>query len=203
MRVWDGTGPSKSDTLPINSLLASDATSKGDPPPACIQKIEKLVNDRNEAGDDDDDDDDEDDDYQLSAPPALCGRVINVAVWENAHWLYLTSGWLGTNFADISEERRISSAVSVGDWIRLRNVTDGDLGRAKGGIRALHIRERTGLTLLPSTTFEISSILKNHAKVSVCRTRTPPREGKRKTTVVNTKQQGLHTGSHKNNQPKT
>jgi len=46
----------------------------------------------------------------------------------------------------------------------LRNVTDGDLGRAKGGIRALHIRERTGLTLLPSTTFEISSILKNHAK---------------------------------------
>jgi len=156
LRIWDGTGPPKSDPLPINSLFASDAVSNGDPPAACVQKIERIISEMDNDGDDDDSD--------LSAPPALCGRVINVAVWENAHWLYLTSGWMGTNFADLGEERRIEQAVSVGDWIRLRNVSDGVLGKAQGGIRALHLREKSGLTILPSSIYEVGSILRNHAE---------------------------------------
>lgn len=41
-------------------------------------------------------------DANLSTPQCLCGRVLNVVVWEDAHWNFITDG----------------NVVSPGCWVR-------------------------------------------------------------------------------------
>ena len=47
LRVWDGTGPSRSDPLPLESLPARDAVARGDPGHAAMTSVYEANKGRN------------------------------------------------------------------------------------------------------------------------------------------------------------
>ena len=143
LRVWDGTGPSKSDPLPLESLPARDAVARGDPGHEAMKAVYEANKGRGRPN-----------------PPSLAGRVVNVAVWEAPHWEYVTSGWMG------------NSSVGPGSWVRLRNVWDGDVvaGPQSGTQpdadkqRMLMMHGKTALTPLPGYSREVADLLEEHTK---------------------------------------
>ena len=124
LRVWDGTGPSKSDRYVFQqhgcpdimiNLIASHSyvtalsacnvrfplgtrdALHDDPPSEALVAISKIR------------------DVQAgpkhkpwTAPERLCGRIVNVVIWEESHWEMITQ----------------HSLLSVGGFIRLRNVRE-------------------------------------------------------------------------------
>jgi len=74
----------------------------GDPPPEALQAIANAVECINSNGDGDDA-------SSLEPPTCLCGRVTNVAVWEEADW------------------GLVMEMLQVGTFIRLRNVHEGSM----------------------------------------------------------------------------
>jgi len=79
--------------------------------------------------------------FELEPPKAVCGRVVNVAVWEDPSW-------------DL-----VDASVRIGAFIRLRNVEDRTMA---SGFRCLMAYNRSSLTPLPDKTFEIRTLLKEH-----------------------------------------
>lgn len=136
LRVWDGTGAPKSDPLPLDSQAAHHALSTGDPGVDCMNAIKAVVDNL----------------PKCPTPPSLCGRVVNVAVWEAAHWEYINNGWMA------------GPAVVAGDWIRIRNVWDGSMGGDNLPIRMLHMGDRAGMTPLNDSVFEVKELVIAHNK---------------------------------------
>jgi hypothetical protein len=87
--------------LPLASAAAGAAVKNGDPPCEALQSIASVIESIKSA---DGDRDTGDDVASLEPPKSLCGRVANVAVWEEPHW-------------DLVRE-----VLRVGSFIRLRNV---------------------------------------------------------------------------------
>ncbi|GMH61190.1 hypothetical protein TrST_g12760 [Triparma strigata] len=131
LRVWDGTGNSVSDPLPVDTPHAADAVAKGDPSVDSMIAIHDASSSRG-----------------MKGPPSLCGRVVNVAVWEAPHWEYIVNGWMG------------GPKVTAGTWVRLRNIWDSTMGEA----RMLMLGDRAGLIQLPEWCYEIGEVLTRHSK---------------------------------------
>ena len=68
--------------------------NKGDPPNDAVVRIANIIEKLQEL----------DRSTIMEPPKALCGRGVNVIIWEEALW------------------KLITSAVHVGDFVRLRNV---------------------------------------------------------------------------------
>lgn len=81
----------------------------------------------------------------LIIPDRLCGRVVNVAVWEEPHWDTVT----------------IDNNVKIGDFIRLRNVQEHFI-TAYG--RCLIVAASSWLTPVPPRTFEVLDLLTAHSQ---------------------------------------
>jgi Telomeric single stranded DNA binding POT1/CDC13/ssDNA-binding domain of telomere protection protein len=71
LRVWDGSGTSHSDRLPLETIAARQSIHDGDPPRVTVIKIASIVNNKIK---------------NIQPPKALVGRVTNVIVWEPEHW---------------------------------------------------------------------------------------------------------------------
>lgn len=103
LRIWDGTGAPRSDPLPEKSPTALAGIEHGDPPSEALVALHSTVELLNTSP------------YKretakfLSDILSVCGRVVNVAVWETPHWDFVKS-----NF-------------KIGDFIRFRNVLKGTL----------------------------------------------------------------------------
>jgi Telomeric single stranded DNA binding POT1/CDC13 len=133
LRVWDGTGVPKSDSLPIDTEQARESVRHGDPPSVCLIKISEIIAKLQDLRNNPD----------LQPPKALSGRVANVAIWEKQHWDLINEG-----------------IVSVGSFIRLRNVQDS-LFKDKM-FRCLHVHEKSSFTPLPNFTYEVLHMLEEH-----------------------------------------
>ena len=133
LRVWDGTGIPKSDVVPIDSEEARMSVQNGDPPPAALIKIAKIVHALKELRQNED----------IQPPTKLSGRVANVAIWEKQQWELIEKGF-----------------VKVGSFIRLRNVQDTVF--LKSHFRCLHVHAKSSLTPLPDLTFEVLHLLEEH-----------------------------------------
>jgi hypothetical protein len=144
--------------LPLASAAAGAAVKNGDPPCEALQSIASVIESMKSA-----DVDNRNDTALLEPPKCLCGRVANVAIWEEPHW-------------DLVRE-----VLRVGSFIRLRNVHDGrmyDGLLCKFNCRmpstdamfltpltellGLMVSSKSWLTPLPNNTFEIRELLKEH-----------------------------------------
>jgi len=140
LRLWDGTGRPESDPIPVNGLIARQATQ--DPPASVLTAINKIVPTLTKVGSEDEDEDIE----NFDPPKCLCGRVVNVAIWEAAQWERIRSN---------------ESGIRVGKFVRLKNVNDGRLGTANPK-RCLMVHQKTSIVPIPDQTFEVNSILRAH-----------------------------------------
>jgi Telomeric single stranded DNA binding POT1/CDC13 len=132
LRVWDGTGFPISDPVPelLPPSLANLLRSSGDPPSVCLERLAQITRRIGALKDE----------FKVPAPRSLTGRVVNVAIWEDAHW-------------ELVAER---SAVKVGSFIRLRNVRESVLHNTN--IRCINVSAMSYLTPLPDLTFEVRSL---------------------------------------------
>lgn len=150
-----------SPSLPVASAGAASSIRNGDPPSEALEAIAKTVEAIKSKGDG------ADEASSLEPPTCLCGRVMNIAVWEEAHWAL------------------VREILKVGSFIRLRNVHEGTIMtglRCKFDTRGSHrftptfcrshLDSNTGITLsgksaltpLPNDTFEIKELLEAHQK---------------------------------------
>ena len=79
----------------------------------------------------------------LTIPQRLCGRVMNVAIWETSHW-------------------NLVGHLKVGEFIRLRNVKESFFPEI--GIRCLQVASKSWLTPMPEYTFEVADLLAAHSR---------------------------------------
>ena len=107
LRLWDGTGRPESDPILVDGLAARQAIQEGDPPSSVLTAISKIVPTltKGVGGDDERE--------GFEPPKCLCGRVVNVAIWEAEQWERIRSN---------------ESGIRVGKFVRLKNVNDGRLG---------------------------------------------------------------------------
>mmetsp|Transcript_29561 Transcript_29561/g.61661 ORF Transcript_29561/g.61661 Transcript_29561/m.61661 type:complete len:883 (+) Transcript_29561:438-3086(+) len=144
LRLWDGTGPSRTDPLPLSVTSAGNSNQQpqDDPPEQVLTTIEKIVRDisasgpPNAAGLDGN---------VIQAPIALCGRVINAIIWEENLWNLIHR----------------ESMIDMGSFVRLRNVNNTKLPTT--GTNCLSVHNRSSLTPLPFDAYEIKGLLKEHA----------------------------------------
>mmetsp|Transcript_39941 Transcript_39941/g.96365 ORF Transcript_39941/g.96365 Transcript_39941/m.96365 type:complete len:1004 (-) Transcript_39941:2686-5697(-) len=137
LRIWDGTGQSTSDPLPMQLVAARHAQRKGDPPPEALKKISDVigalvaangVQDVHKKG--------------WQPPKALCGKVANAVVWEETYW------------------DMIQKNLSVGSFVRMRNV---EVRPWKyNGIMSIMVTDRSWLTPIPDESLEIGDLLRDH-----------------------------------------
>ncbi|CAJ1928291.1 unnamed protein product [Cylindrotheca closterium] len=134
LRIWDGTGQSTSDPLPMQLISARHAQRHGDPPPEALKKISDVIdalvaaNGILENG--------------WQPPKALCGKVANAVVWEETYW------------------DMIQKNLSVGSFVRMRNVEVRPWNY--NGIMSVMVTNRSWLTPIPDESLEIGSLLREH-----------------------------------------
>lgn len=166
LRIWDGTGPPVSDPPPQQEL----ETSGVEPPSQALERIAAIVG-------------------KLPAnnhrpsflpPKAVTGRVVNLAVWEDSHWDLITK----------------IGAVSVGSFIRLRNIDDNKM--INSGIRCLMLKDKSYLTPLPDLTYEVIRLLANHDARLARHDPINPRSG-----ILPLVQNHLREGQQQQEQPDT
>lgn len=143
LRIWDGTGPPITDPLGDNAMDNNDIMF-GDPSPEAIDAVAQAINKMNE---------DEKGDDRLEPPEALCGRVINLTVWEDTHWNFITEGRIGNN------NMSPTGAVCPGQWIRLRNVS---ARITPFGFQGIKMTNKSVATPLPEITYEVKQLLLDH-----------------------------------------
>ena len=137
LRIWDGTGDSQSDNLPIATSAANQAVFRGEPPSEVIEYLAKVIQDFNK-----------DDEDSIEPPKSLCGKVTNIAIWEDAHW----------NF--------VKKNLRPGNFVRLRNISQGQLFH---GLNVLFAQSKSWLTPIPGKTFEVGQLLRDHNHRVRCR----------------------------------
>lgn len=94
-------------SLPVASAGANEAIRNGDPPSQTLVAIAKAVEAINKRGDGDEA-------SSLEPPKSLCGRVTNVAIWEEKYWIL------------------VMETLKVGTFVRLRNVHEGSVANGLG-----------------------------------------------------------------------
>jgi len=134
LRLWDGTGVPVSDPLPLDTDECKKLTRNGDPPNRAVQSIEESIRCMKSFNND----------FDLEAPISLCGRVANAAIWEREHWHFIRDN------------------ISVGMFVRLRNVNYGQLPNAALTMFILH--SKSWITHLPMQSYEIKEMLLAHDK---------------------------------------
>jgi Telomeric single stranded DNA binding POT1/CDC13 len=135
LRVWDGTGESTSDNLPLHSPIAMKVFEDGDPSDravACVAEVVRKLRADNPAS------------TTLKLPGALAGRVVNVAIWEPQHWQLVESGHL-----------------KVGLFIRMRNIVE-TMSERLIGIRCLNVQTKSSFTITPPLTYEVVKLVEDH-----------------------------------------
>jgi len=137
LRVWDGSGHSESDKQPIQSL---ENEGLPDPPHQALSSIADIIRMRSL----------DDIGTEIFDPPKrLCGRVINIAIWEDSYWKLLEN-----------------ANCLVGTFIRLRNIRRnfGRLPTLTGDkeVFGMKIDSSVSLTPLPSYTYEVRRLLADH-----------------------------------------
>lgn len=130
LRIWDGTGESQSDNLPIATTAANQAILHGEPPSEVIEYLAKIIQDFKN-----------DEEDPIEPPKSLCGKVTNIAIWEDAHW----------NFVKVN--------LRPGNFVRLRNISQGQLFH---GLSVLFAQSKSWLTPIPGKTFEVRQLLRDH-----------------------------------------
>lgn len=133
LRAWDGTGVPRSDPIPelVPPDLAQTALVDGDPPGRCLDKLATLIDRLRSLQQSD-----------MRAPESLSGRVVNVVVWEDAHW------------------EKVQQVLQVGMFVRLRNVRESILYGTS--IRCLNVSAMSYLNPLPDLTCEVIQLLEAH-----------------------------------------
>ncbi|KAL3797465.1 hypothetical protein ACHAWO_000665 [Cyclotella atomus] len=135
IRLWDGTGPPRSDPLPPDvDAIAYRAVE--DPPEKVLTEIERVIKTSSLTESQNQFD-------GMAAPIALTGRVINATIWEEELW-------------QLIQKEKI---VEVGSFVRLRNVNSS---RLPSGTQILSVHSKSSLTPLPSNVYEIKHLLKDH-----------------------------------------
>jgi len=136
LRIWDGSGRPISDARPFTSAENSNLP---EPPSEALSSIANIIGRMTSSNDA----------PTFDPPKMLCGKVINIAIWEDSYWNLITSA-----------ER----FVKVGEFIRLRNVRRnyGRLHTQNREIYCLNIDCNVQLTPLPNYTYEIKSLLTEH-----------------------------------------
>lgn len=81
----------------------------GDPTVEAIKSVERAIMIINEG---------KSKDKTMEIPRALCGRVMNVVIWEQSHWDFINEGRLGKN----ELIREYNGKIGKGSWVRLRNI---------------------------------------------------------------------------------
>ncbi|KAL7554105.1 hypothetical protein ACHAWF_017491 [Thalassiosira exigua] len=142
LRLWDGTGPSRSDPFPPEVAAdPNDPRSRvNDPPERVLTRVAKALWDSSSSEGGAHGDGPR---MPISAPIVLCGRVVNAVVWEENLWS-LVSG---------------EGAAEVGAFVRLRNVNEA---RLPSGVNCLSVHSKSSLTPLPSCTYEVAALLRAH-----------------------------------------
>jgi len=133
IRLWDGTGPSRSDPLPLDESIIG-MSQPHDPPEKVLVEIEKILACMSSSSGH----------RVVEAPITLCGRVINAVIWEEELWNLIHR----------------EAIVQIGSFIRLRNVNNSKL--ASGLCNCLSVHARSSLTPLPFDTYEVKRLLKGH-----------------------------------------
>jgi hypothetical protein len=133
IRLWDGTGPSRSDPLPLDESIIG-MSQPHDPPEQVLVEIEKILACMSSSSGH----------RIVEAPITLCGRVINAVIWEEELWNLIYN----------------EAVVQIGSFIRLRNVNNSKL--ASGLCNCLSVHARSSLTPLPFDTYEVKRLLKGH-----------------------------------------
>jgi Telomeric single stranded DNA binding POT1/CDC13 len=133
LRVWDGSGPSISDGPPPPIDRSSEYMTDRDPSTASVIAIADIVQRLAVIRPN----------LALQPPITLCGRVINVVIWEKQHW-------------DLIKEQ----IVKIGSFVRFRNVNEHNL--ADTDLRCLHIHEKSSFTPLPNLNYEVIQLLEDH-----------------------------------------
>jgi len=139
LRLWDGTGPSRSDPMPNNVVNVNADQSIADPPEQVLIRIEKILNAISSA---------EHPDTTcvgVNAPLALCGRVINAIIWEEDLWNLI---------------QRVG-IINIGSFIRLRNINNAMLPSGSR-VNCLSVHAKSSLTPLPHDAYEVKMLLKGH-----------------------------------------
>lgn len=149
LRVWDGTGESTSDTLPLESATALQAVKDGDPSDVAVVCIANAVR-RLRAGNPT---------TSLKLPVALAGRVVNVAIWEPQHWELAEMGYL-----------------KVGQFIRMRNIIEM-MPQRLIGIRCLNVQTKSSFTITPPLTYEVVKLIEEHNQRLISGEPTNPSSG--------------------------
>jgi len=137
IRIWDGTGPSYADPVDpiVHGAMANMPQPRGDPPEKVLIEIAKIIKEKSPHDFPDICD-------GMEAPLALCGRVMNVKIWEEPLWNLIE----GENF------------IHVGSFVRLRNIK---CKKEDFGI-CLSVDSKSSITPLPFDAYEVKCMLRDH-----------------------------------------
>ena len=107
----------------------------------------------------------------LEAPQCLCGRVVNVVIWEAKQWSFINKAGSST-YVQAGKFIRIQNAAVKSDDALCKYVVISTpcavLFRCSASIishdvfSALHAHSNTMITPVPDSTFEVQSLLRNH-----------------------------------------
>mmetsp|Transcript_1705 Transcript_1705/g.1763 ORF Transcript_1705/g.1763 Transcript_1705/m.1763 type:complete len:668 (-) Transcript_1705:332-2335(-) len=162
IRLWDGTGLSRSDPYPIDSPLGGqEPLPNSDPPMQTLTAIADAVDAfqtcteiQSHSNNGAQQQQEQMSSFNpLKAPTSLCGRVINAYVWEKFHWDIIT------NSCSLLDPTK-SKIWNVGHAVRLRNVYESI--SFDNNTRHLVLHSKTWCTPLPNTTYEIRNMIRNH-----------------------------------------
>jgi hypothetical protein len=131
LRIWDGTGASQSDKLPLATAEANEAVLRGEPTSAVIGRMAAFIQEMEKGAED-----------PIEPPKSLCGKVVNIGVWEDPHW-------------DL-----VKKTLRPGKFVRMRNVSQGQL---YNGLQVLFAQSKSWLTPLPDKTYEARQLLLDHS----------------------------------------
>jgi len=122
----------------INSLIDRNAADNSDPPTQALCIINDTIQLLKIL--------DSEGFSMLDSAVSLCGRVVNVVIWEDSHWNRIKDGHF----------------VKIGSFVRFRNIIEGFLNFEASNIRCLMFHSKSALTPIPDWTYEIGALLKTH-----------------------------------------
>jgi len=131
LRIWDGTGGPFSDPPPPTTN-AKSLIERGDPPSDVLVKLASVVRKIRFVKDN----------MALEPPPTVAGRVVNLAVWEEAAWDF------------------IIRSVPAGSFVRLRNIAQGVIHDVR--FRCLMLYQKSHLVPIPNFTYEVVRLVQDH-----------------------------------------
>eukprot|EP00586_Coscinodiscus_wailesii_P019780 CAMPEP_0172514176 /NCGR_PEP_ID=MMETSP1066-20121228/257955_1 /TAXON_ID=671091 /ORGANISM="Coscinodiscus wailesii, Strain CCMP2513" /LENGTH=418 /DNA_ID=CAMNT_0013294729 /DNA_START=205 /DNA_END=1461 /DNA_ORIENTATION=- len=194
LRVWDGTGPNIVDLHPVTHTTISCH----DPSLEVLQSIAAIVNKLSNNNTSNiglsspSTSSSSPLEPRMEPPQSLRGRVVNVAIFEENMWSFVTGNTSKTQLSQQEDygmqtpalRAELSSALRVGQFVRFRNVNDGYLRsriipqnhinhgilRSEDKNHQLHcliVHDKSWITPLPNDTYEISKLLHEHQSRSL------------------------------------